>query len=40
VLSWQRGVDYLYDIVTMFATESNAAAATSADWWADLLTLF
>jgi len=34
------GADYLYDIVTMFATESNAAAAVSADWWSDLLALF
>jgi hypothetical protein len=34
------GADYLYDIVTTLATETNAAAAVSADWWADLLALF
>jgi hypothetical protein len=34
------GADYLYDIVTTLATETNAAAATSAAWWADLLALF
>lgn len=34
------GADYLYDIVTAFATESNAAAATSAAWLAELLALF
>jgi hypothetical protein len=34
------GADYLYDIVTTLATEANAAAAASADWWADLLALF
>jgi hypothetical protein len=27
-------------IVTTLATETNAAAAVSADWWADLLALF
>jgi hypothetical protein len=34
------GADYLYDIVTALGTETNAAAAISADWWADLLALF
>ena len=34
------GANYLYDIVTTLGTESNAAAATAADWWAELMTLF
>lgn len=34
------GADYLYDIVTTLGTESNAAAATAADWWAELMALF
>ncbi len=33
-------VGWLYDIVTMLGTEANAAAAVSAEWWADLLALF
>lgn len=34
------GADYLYDIVTPFATEMNAAAAVGAEWWAELMALF
>lgn len=34
------GADYLYDIVTTAGTETNAAAATAAGWWAELLALF
>ncbi|UMB68208.1 hypothetical protein [Mycobacterium paraterrae] len=34
------GADYLYDIVTTLGTETNAAAATAADWWAELMALF
>lgn len=34
------GANYLYDIVTTLGTESNAAAATAASWWAELMALF
>lgn len=33
------GADYLYDIVTPFATEMNAAAAIGAEWWAELMAM-
>ena len=33
------GADYLYDIVTPFATEMNTAAAVAAEWWAELMAM-